>query len=114
MDHFPATWWPAVETAVSQFLKVPSIKIGRPSAKGVTYPKFHQSYELERYRAGGRHKAVAANQSGKYYWTTGANSQLVAEEEALFGCDGEALADPYLNRVHSCALVEVNGKRLTE
>ena len=61
-------------------------------------------------------RAIAANGKGNWALITGAHSQLDAEEMALFGCDEKAGVDPYLTprHMHSCALVDVNGKRLVQ
>jgi len=115
MDHYAAIWWPPVEAAISKFLKVPSIRIGRPSVGDVTYPKLPSS-DMPRYEKASQHKAIAANKSGAWSWNTEASSKLDAEENALFGCDNAAGADVFLDtsHIHNCMLVNVDGERLVK
>lgn len=115
MDHYAAIWWPPVEAAISKFLKIPSIRMGRSPADDVAYPKIPSSDMLQ-YEKAHQHKAIAASKSGTWSWDSGASNNLDAEEKALFDCDQAAGAVPFLDTsyVHNCVLVEVDGEKLVK
>lgn len=115
MGHFAALWWPGVRDAVSTFLDAGRVAVARRKSSDVAFPDLTPTM-LEKYRNIALPKALAADGNGNWSWSVGAETRLDAEEMALFECDERAGADAYKDPAHehSCALVDVNGKRLVK